>query len=70
MELHWDSVDKVEGKEVEDSAPAQGPDRPLPLTGRGLLLLWQRWSPGAFYELPAGRQSCAALAEFESEVDV
>lgn len=70
VELHWDSVDKVEGKEVEDSAPAQGPDRPLPLTGRGLLLLWQCWSPGAFYELPAGRQSCAALAEFESEVDV
>lgn len=59
-------MDKEEGKEVKDSA--QGPDGPLPVMGRGLLLLCQLQSPGAFYELAAGRQSCAAFAEFEVDV--
>lgn len=56
---------KGEGREVEDSVLSQ-----RPATGRGLLLLCQPQSPGAFYELAAGRQSCAAFAEFEFEVDV
>lgn len=54
-------MDKVEGREVEGSALAQGP-----VTGRGLLLLCQLWSPGAVSELAAGKQSCAAFPEFES----
>lgn len=54
VELPWVSVGNGEGKEVGDSAPAQGPDAPSALhhaflTGRQTLLLWQLRSPGAFF---------------------